>query len=303
MANTVTLTNLAPEIYKAMDRVSREVVGAISGSIINTADAAGVNAAAFGDKIKSMRTPKTVPTSSFTPSMALSSATDKSAVFDEFALDQTARDDLPLLGETVRRLNQAGGQAEAFRVDTFAQIMRAIVNQMEAYLVGVIAKGASRAVGAAGTTPFASNLTVLTAAKKELIDNGSPQDNQYSFVMDTSAGMNFRNLSNLQKVNESGTSDLLRNGSLMETMGFFLKESAGVGLHTKGAGAGYDANGAIAVGDTTITLDGGTVNSTGIKAGDIVTFAGDTNKYVVNTGYRRWWGHCLEPPRWSGNRG
>ena len=284
MANSVTLTNLAPEIYKAMDTVSREIVGAIPGAMLNTADSDGVNAASFGDKVKSLRTPKTVPTTSFTPSMTPSDATDKNATFDEFALDQTAKDDLPLLGETIRRLNQAGGQAETFRTDTFAQIMRGIVNKMEAYLAGVIYKGASRAVGTAGDAPFGSNLNVLTAVKKVLIDNGAPEDNQFSFVMDTTAGMNFRNLSNLQKVNEAGTSDLLRNGSLMNTMGFFLRESAGIVTHAKGAGAGYDADGAIAVGDTTITLDGGTVNATGIKAGDVVTFAGDDNNYVVGTG-------------------
>jgi len=284
MANSVTLTNLAPEIYKAMDTVSREIVGAIPGAMLNTADSNGVNAASFGDKVKSMRTPKTTPTSSFTPAMTPSDATDKNATFDEFALDQIAKDDLPLLGETVRRLNQAGGQAETFRTDTFAQIMRGVVNQMEGYLAGVLYKGASRAVGTAGTAPFASNLTVLTAAKKALLDNGAPQDNQYSFVMDTTAGMNFRNLTNLQKVNEAGTADLLRNGSLMNTLGFFLRESAGIASHTKGTGTLYDANGAVAVGDTTITLDGGTVGATGITAGDVVTFAGDDNNYVVGTG-------------------
>jgi hypothetical protein len=65
-----------------------------------------------------------------------------------------------------------------------------------------------------------------------------------------------------------------------------LKESTQVVAHTKGAGTGYDINNGAgeAIGQTTLTLDGGTVNTTGIKAGDVVTFAGDTNKYVVNTG-------------------
>jgi hypothetical protein len=33
-----------------------------------------------------------------------------------------------------------------------------------------------------------------------------------------------------------------------------------------------------------VHLDGGTANTTGIKAGDVVTFVGDTNKYIVMTG-------------------
>jgi len=286
MANTITLTNLAPEIYKAMDIVAREVVGIIPGVILNVADSNGVNRGGFGDKVKSMRTPSTTPTSSFTPSMTISAATDKSATFDEFALDQTAKDDLPLTGEVIRRLNSAGGMGEQYRVDTFAQIIRAIVNQMESYLAGVIYKKASRAVGAAGTTPFASNIDILADAIKVYKDNGAPMDGRWSFVIDTLAGSKFRKLTGLQKVNEVGTSDLLRNGSLLSLQGFNIRESAGIAYHTKGAGTGYDINNGAgyAVGSTTLTTDGGTVNTTGIKAGDIVTLAGDTNKYVVGTG-------------------
>lgn len=281
MANTVTLTNLAPEIYKAMDIVSREAVGIIPGTMLNTEDANGVNAASFGDKVKSMRTAATTPSSSFTPSMTPSDATDKSATFDEFALSQTAKDDLPLLGETVRRLNQAGGQAERFRVDTFAQIMRGIVNQMESYMGGLIYKYASRAVGTAGTTPFASNLDILPDLIKVAKDNGAPLDGQWSFVMNTLAGSNFRKLTQLQKVNEAGTTDLLRNGSLMNTMGFFLRESAGIVTHTKGTATGFDAAALEPIGETTLAVDG---NDSGtILEGDVVTFTGLDDKYIVRS--------------------
>ena len=44
-----------------------------------------------------------------------------------------------------------------------------------------------------------------------------------------------------------------------------------------------DLTAGYAVGDTTIHLDGGTANTTGIKAGDVVTFAGTSSKYVANT--------------------
>lgn len=282
MANTITLTNLAPEIYKAADIVSREVVGAIPGTMLNVADVNGVNAASFGDKIKSLRVPATTPGSSFTPAMTISAATDKSGVFDEFALSQTAKDDLPLIGETVRRLNQAGRQAETYRVNTIAQIMRSIVNQMESYLLGVIYKAASRATGTAGSAPFASNLDLLADVRKILADNGTPMtDGQLSFVMDTLAGANFRKLTQLQKVNEAGTTDLLRNGSLMSILGFALRESAGVNSHAKGTATGFDADGGEPAGETAIAVDGS--DSGTILPGDVVTFVGDSNKYVVES--------------------
>jgi hypothetical protein len=57
-----------------------------------------------------------------------------------------------------------------------------------------------------------------------------------------------------------------------------IKESAGIASHTKGTGASYITDGTYAVGATAITVDGGTGT---ILAGDVITFAGDTNKYVV----------------------
>lgn len=60
-----------------------------------------------------------------------------------------------------------------------------------------------------------------------------------------------------------------------------LKESAQVQSHTKGTGSGYLVNSAaLVVGSTTIPADTGTGT---VLAGDVVTFAGQTHKYVVAT--------------------
>jgi len=76
---------------------------------------------------------------------------------------------------------------------------------------------------------------------------------------------------------------MLRQGTLLDLQGFMLKESAGVQSHTKGTATGLDAAGGEPVGETSIALDGGDGGT--LLAGDVVTFAGDTNKYVVNTGF------------------
>ena len=85
----------------------------------------------------------------------------------------------------------------------------------------------------------------------------------------------------MQKANEAGGSDLLRQGILLDLQGLGIRESAQIKSHTKGTGASYLLNDASsAIGDTVIAADGG---SGTILAGDVVTFAGTATKYVVNS--------------------
>jgi hypothetical protein len=101
-------------------------------------------------------------------------------------------------------------------------------------------------------------------------------------IIDTTAGANLRTLAQLTKANEAGSTLTLRDGQLLDLHGFSIHESAGVGFNTKGTGAAYTSNAVgYAVGATDITLITG---SGTVLAGDVVTFAGDTNKYVVAVG-------------------
>ena len=66
-------------------------------------------------------------------------------------------------------------------------------------------------------------------------------------------------------------------------MGFNLGYSGGVAAVTKGTGASATTNTAgYAIGATVITLASAGTGT--ILAGDVITFAGDTNKYVVASG-------------------
>jgi hypothetical protein len=82
----------------------------------------------------------------------------------------------------------------------------------------------------------------------------------------------------LFKVNEAGTEQLLREGTLGRLEGFNIHNSAGVKTHTASAAADYLVNGAKDEGDRIIAIDTGTG---AFVAGDVVSFAGDDNKYVV----------------------
>ncbi|HBD10835.1 MAG TPA: P22 coat - protein 5 family protein, partial [Porticoccaceae bacterium] len=106
----------------------------------------------------------------------------------------------------------------------------------------------------------------------------APQSDNH-LVIDTAAGANF--IGKQSAVNSAGTDSMLRQGVLLDLAGMPLRESAQINTNTAGTGSGYLVNSAsLAVGDTTIPADTGTGT---VLAGDIVTFAGDTNKYVVAT--------------------
>jgi hypothetical protein len=276
MANT--LTNLAADLYVRHDRVMRELCGFIPSVTIN----AGAERAAYNDTVRSFATRAVTVGTSYSPSMTIPEGTDQTVDNLSMTLDSFANVQIPWTGEDVKHLNNGAG-FEAVRQDQVSQAIRALMNKIELAIALKAKAGSSRAYGTAGTTPFASDISALPQIRKILADNGAPMDDgQWSLVMDTTAGANLRSIPQLQKVNESGEANMLRQGTLSNLVGFMLKESAQISLHTKGTGSGYLLNDATpAIGDTTITADTGTGT---VLGGDIVTFAGTTDqKYVVNT--------------------
>lgn len=278
MSNTLTITSLAENIFRARDKVARELTGFI-GSVMINSDTQGVS---INGTVTSFKTGKPTLNTSYTPSMTIPAGDDQTVAADSLQLTEVANVKIPLTGETARQLENTAGQAVID--DMFAQAIRSAVNAIEAH-VGTVAKnGASRAVGTAGTTPFASDHKLINSVRQILVDNGTPMDGQVSMVMNTLAGTNLRNLSNLYQVNTNGNDSLLRQGVLQDISGIMLKESAGVASHTKGTlgGSPTSAVAGFAVGATDITL---TAAGTGtIVAGDALSFAADSNVYVVKTG-------------------
>lgn len=277
MANT--LTSLAADIYKAADMVGRELVGVIPSCTIN---GNAVTRAAKGDTVRSFFTRTPTVNTSFAPAMTIPEGTDQTVDNKTLTVDTYASVQIPWTGEEMKHVNNGSG-FETIYGDQIKQAMRAISNTIESYIWNIAYKASSRAVGTAGTTPFASNHNTLAQVRQILVDNGCPAtDGQITFVMNTLAGTNLRNLANLQKVNESGGSELLRQGTLLDLQGMMIKESAQIVQVTKGTGASYVTSGSTAVGVTDIALVTGTGT---VLAGDVVTFAADaTNKYVVGTG-------------------
>lgn len=275
MANV--LTDLAADIYTAADKVGRELSGGVTSVTIN---ASGAERAAVGDTVRSHFTREATEVD-VAPSMTIPEGTDQTVDNKTLSITKAKAIQIPWTGEDMKSVNNGSGFQTIYG-DQIRQAMRKLTNLIEIDVMTAAYQGSSRAVGAAGTTPFASNFNLVAEARQILVDNGSSiDDSRMTMVMNTLAGTNLRNLAQLQKANESGGSELLRNGTLLDLQGLMLKESAGIRSHTKGTGAGYLVNNAsAAVGDTVIPADTG---SGTILAGDTVTFAGDTNVYVVET--------------------
>lgn len=276
MANV--LTDLAADIYKAADTVGRELVGVIPSITVN---GDMTTSAAQGDTVRSHFT-REATVGTVTPAMTIPEGTDQTIDSKTLSLDTTASVKIPWTGEDMKHVNNGSG-FETIYGDQIAQAMRAITNQIETQLATNIYQNASRAYGTAGDTPFASNFNEIAQIRKILVDNGMPDDGRSSLVFNTAAGANLRNLANLQSAADAGTDRMLRRGTLLDLQGMMMKESNGIQLHTAGTGASAttDATG-YAVGSTTITLASAGTGT--ILAGDVITFAGDTNKYVVTSG-------------------
>jgi len=270
MANT--LSNLIPDVYAALDVVSRELVGAIPG----------VQRDASADRVESSQTLRihkapTNTSSTFTPGMAVPSAVDQTIANSSLTLSKNKYAAFSWTGEEANAVDQGPGFLN-IRQDQIAQAFRVLVNEMENDVCDALALGASRAYGTAGTTPFASTLADAAQARKILDDNGAPTSGR-SMVINTAAGAALRTLGQLTKANEAGGSMTLRDGELLNLHGFSVRESAQINNATAGTGASYLVNDAsLSAGDTTIAVDGG---SGTILAGDIVTIG--NHKYVVAT--------------------
>lgn len=274
MANT--LTALAPVAYTAAKEVAAEPFGLIDA--INTSfDDKGV---AIGDTIYVPVAPTRAATD-FTPAATTTAGTDATATSTGVQITASKKVSWNITGEQERSL-QNGGSDTTWLQQMLMQGMRTLRNTAESAAWAATIAGASRAYGTAGTTPFASDLAALTNARKILQDNGAPLAD-LSLVIDTNAGLNLRNLGVLQNAYQAGSDQERRSGTFLPQMGFNIRESAQVSTFTAGTASGATTdNAGYAVGATTITLASAGTGT--IKAGDVISFAGDSNKYPVTSG-------------------
>lgn len=269
------ISSIVPDIYEALDVVSRELTGLIPAVTINaSAERAGINQNIVVDVEPAGNV------SDITPAMTVPDPTGQTSGSTIIQITKSRAAEFGFIGDDQKKLN-TGPSYLSVRANKIAQAIRSVANEVESDLAGLQATF-SRAYGTAGTTPFgtANDYTDASNVLKILKDNGSPQsDNQ--LVINTAAGANF--IGKQSAVNSAGTDSMLRQGVLLDLAGMPLRESAQINDQTAGTAtsATTDASG-YAVGATVLTLASAGTGT--ILAGDVVTFAGDSNKYVVTSG-------------------
>jgi hypothetical protein len=273
-----TLTGLIGPLYEALDIVSRELVGFTK---IVTLDSTA-ESAAVGQEVRSPVV-QPVGLQDITPGQTAPNAGDH--IIGNVPVVITNSKSYPIRwnGEEQKGLNgSAGAGTSNIMRDQFVQAFRTLGNAVDADLANAAVRGASRAVGTPGTTPFGipGDLSDFALARQILEDNGAPTTN-LAMVLNSAAAANVRGKQSvLFKANEAGTDELLRQGIIGRVEGFDVGQSAGLKQVTKGTGTGYLVNSAsLVIGSVSIPVDTGTGT---ILPGDVITFAGDPNNYVVN---------------------
>ena len=132
MANALTLSSFAENIFRARDTVARELTGFIPAALTNS-DSNGVS---INGTVNSLRTAQPTLNTSYTPAMTIPAGDDQTVYNDTVAIDQVANVRIPLRGEDVKKLENVG-QYQSTIDNMFAQAIRTQVNAIELYTAGV----------------------------------------------------------------------------------------------------------------------------------------------------------------------
>ena len=235
-------------------------------------------AAAEQGSVINVPIPPSVTTVPVTPS---ATAPDAAGVtFSTTPVELAYHEEAPFaMGDKERTEVMVGAESMAVRSAAIS-----LGNRINSTILTAMDVGASVAVGTAGTRPFGT--LDLADAPFTLLDEHliGPEDRRCIFAPNAKG----RLLALPEMTSRDFVNDMsaLQNGTFsgQTNLGASWWSSAAVPTHTRGtANTAYDVNsgGGLAVGATTIPVDTGTGT---ILAGDVVTFAGDTeNQYVVAT--------------------
>lgn len=165
-----------------------------------------------------------------------------------------------------------------------SEVMKALGNDVDTTLLAEY-KSVYEYSGTAGTTPFASDTSLVSEAKRKLATNLAPVGGR-KFFIEEFAQENIEQLAAFRDVSQSNDPSIIREGMMGRKFGFDWFVNQNMPTHTHGTLSGTtgdnDAlinNASVQIGDTSIDLDDTSLTGT-IVEGDIFTVAGDDQTYT-----------------------
>jgi hypothetical protein len=161
-----------------------------------------------------------------------------------------------------------------------SEAIKSLANTVNAYIFSMY-KNFYGYAGTAGTTPFASDTTALRDVRKIMNNQLCPTSDR-RLVLSLDAEGNAIVLPLFQQANTSGTTTTQVEGVIGRKMGYDWFSDQQVPTHTSTAltAGAATVNGAHSAGAKTVSIAKAT-NTSPLVKGDIITFAGDTQTYVV----------------------
>lgn len=272
MANT--LVDMIPTLYQALDQVSRDTTGLISAVTVNASE----TSAAVGESIL---VPITTENQLFDIVEADEPPNNGDFELKHAEIKITKSKMVPIRwgGEQQLALGNTGTYHKVL-ADQIYQAMNRLAGEVE-YDLASCYVSASRAYGTAGTIPFQNDIAAAAQLRRILMDNGAPMSD-LQMVLTSLASSHLRALPHMTHANENASDATLRQGELLDLMGFKIRESKFLPMHSVGSFTGtplVNKSGGYSKGATSIAFDGTT--AVDVKAGDVVTFGGDPNMYIV----------------------
>jgi hypothetical protein len=164
-----------------------------------------------------------------------------------------------------------------------SEAVKSLANTIDDYLWSLIDStgGVYGYTGTAGTTPFASAVTAYLDARAIANNQLMPMDDRF-VILDADAEANALALTAFLDASASGSKETVVKGDIGYKLGAQWLMSQNVSTHTEtNSPSSWLVNDAsVAVGDTTITVDGG---SGAPVEGDIFSVAGSTQTYQVSS--------------------
>jgi hypothetical protein len=228
--------------------------------------------------------PSAQSVSDVSPSAAPIQAADTQPVKAQIPLNRWRRSGFYLTDKQMEEIVSVPG----FKSKQTGEAAKALAEDVNAYIFQQYKKVYGYQ-GTAGTTPFASDVTAATNARKQLNLQKAPLADR-RFVLDVNAEANALALPAFNAAYSSGTTATMIDGTLGRRLGFDFAMDQQVPTHTSTAlsagaatvnGAQTVNQGSTDAGRTGTVSIAKATNASNLVAGDIISFAGDNQTYVV----------------------